>query len=201
MRPTVFILAVLTLSLVIHASTARVRHVSDGDSFIIESGERVRMIGVDAPELTDPFGAEAKSHLAELIRGKTVTLERDPQNQDRDVHGRLLRFVALNGADINRQMIVDGFAYALLRYPFARERCDAYREAERVARSARLGIWAEQPRPGPPAAASKTSPAATDRESGRIGDDGDSFWPEIRWIILAAILIAVLIFATRLLRR
>lgn len=100
------------------------------------------MIGVDAPEIADNFGRESKEHLTSLIRGKTVILERDPLNEDRDIHGRLLRFVRLNGTDINRQMIADGYGRALLRYRFARERQDAYRDAEASAKGERRGIWA-----------------------------------------------------------
>jgi len=128
---------------IVAGQTAKVRHVSDGDSFILESGERVRMIGVDAPELADRFGRESKDHLMRMIRNKPVTLERDPLNEDRDRHGRLLRFV--DGTDINHKMIADGYARALLRYPFARERREAYREAETKAKMAGLGIWVTEP--------------------------------------------------------
>lgn len=144
MRIAVPILVSILLSTAVWAQTARVTHVSDGDSFVIATGERVRMIGINAPELADEFGRESKAHLARLIVGKTVTLERDPQNEDRDVHGRLLRFVTVDGTDINRQMIADGYASAFLRYPFSEDKQQAYREAEQAARASRLGFWGAQ---------------------------------------------------------
>ena len=149
MRPALSTIFVLFLAATLHGQTAKVAYVSDGDSFVIEPRERVRMIGVNAPELKDKFGLESKEHLLKLIRGKTVTLERDPLNQDRDIHGRLLRYVTLDNVDINRQMIADGYAYAFLRYRFSNERREAYREAEANAKAAKMGIWALDPGPDP----------------------------------------------------
>lgn len=176
MRPALSTIVLLVLSTCITSQTVKVRHVSDGDSLIIASGERVRMIGIDAPELIDSFGRESKEHLASLIRGKTVTLERDALNDDRDIHGRLLRFVNLNGVDINKQMIVDGYARAFLRYPFAGERRDAYRESEAAARAGRRGIWAlsldgnSHPIEAPPTAAPP--------ESNRVAEPSP-VWPKL----------------------
>ena len=197
MRAVLSTLAVLTLSFAIQGSTAKVRHVSDGDSFILDSGERVRMIGVNSPELAEPFGPEAKAHLAKLIGGRTVTLEGDPQNDDRDVHGRLLRFVALNGVDINRRMIADGFAYAFLRYPLAREKREAYREAERIAKNSQLGIWARGSGETTPAPA-----ANDDRVVDQTAPDNRSFlsangWWIILGLILFATIILVILFGRR----
>ena len=196
MRPLLSILPILVLCAGIQAAeAAKVRHVSDGDSFILESGERVRMIGLNAPELKDPLGPEARAHLAALIRGKTVMLERDPQNDDRDIHGRLLRFVSLGGTDINRRMIADGFGYAFLRYPFARDRREAYREAERVAKESRLGIWASQPvEPGP---------VGAEEDSNEAGPGADYSTPpkNVGWIVFGIALIALLALAARLISR
>ena len=189
MRPALSTIVLFVLAMCITGQTVKVRHVSDGDSFIIASGERVRMIGVDAPELNDSFGRESKEHLAGLIRGKTVTLERDALNDDRDIHGRLLRFVNLNGVDINQRMIVDGYARAFLRYPFARERRDAYREAEVAAMSGRLGIWAlslngnSQPIEVPPTAAPP--------ESNRVAEPSP-VWPKLCSGTVALLLLATL---------
>ena len=143
MRFTLSIISSVILTIAINAQTVKVTHVSDGDSFIIATGDRVRMIGINSPELADKFGPESKEHLARLIRGKSVKLERDPQNDDRDIHGRLLRFVSLDGTDINLRMIADGYAYAFLRYPFEMARREAYRDAEKSASSARVGLWSQ----------------------------------------------------------
>ncbi len=189
MRLVLPIFTTLILTIAIDAATAKVTHVSDGDSFVIASGERVRMIGVNAPELADPFGRESKAHLTKLIRGETVTLTRDPDNDDRDVHGRLLRFVTLNGTDINHLMIADGYASALLRYPFARARRDAYRDAENSARSNGLGIWAVPAKVDPP------RPSNNESESGSFPRIGG------QWIIIAGGLLLILLISVLIARR
>ena len=52
----------------------RVVRVIDGDTFVIEGGERVKMIGINAPELKDIYGVESKNHLKTLIESKYVNL-------------------------------------------------------------------------------------------------------------------------------
>ena len=78
----------------------RVVRVIDGDTFVIEGGERVRMIGINAPELKDPFGVESKTHLKKLIENKYVNLIKGDDTADKDYFKRLLRYVYLDGSDI-----------------------------------------------------------------------------------------------------
>ena len=52
----------------------RVVRMIDGDTFVIEGGERVKMIGINAPELKDIYGVESKNHLKTLIESKYVNL-------------------------------------------------------------------------------------------------------------------------------
>lgn len=125
--------------------------VGDGDSIrVIRAGkeERVRLIGIDAPEMADEtgrpecFAREAAERLRELLRGRTVRLEGDPTQGERDRHGRLLAYVWLDEhAQANLIMVEDGFAY---EYTYGRgyRYRDAYQAAERRAQSADLGLWA-----------------------------------------------------------
>lgn len=117
----------------------KVKRVVDGDTFVTESGERVRLIGINAPEMKDFYGVEAKEHLAELIEGRDVELTRDHKSKDRDRYSRLLRYVVLGGVDINEQMIREGYAFALLKFRF--DHAAAYTDAETEAKDQLLGIW------------------------------------------------------------
>jgi len=72
---------------------ATVVRVIDGDTFELSGGERVRLIGVDAPELGRPGSNEATQFVRERVEGRTVWLEAD--GADRDRHGRLRRYVWL----------------------------------------------------------------------------------------------------------
>ena len=100
----------------------RVVRVIDGDTFVIEGGERVRMIGINAPELKDTYGVESKNHLKTLIESKYVNLIKGDVTANKDYFKRLLRYVYLDSTDINLKMIEDGFASAYLKYPFSKSK-------------------------------------------------------------------------------
>ncbi|HVX50956.1 MAG TPA: thermonuclease family protein [Chitinophagaceae bacterium] len=139
----------LCCSLTLFSKPARVIRVIDGDTFVIETGERVRVIGINAPEMKTEYGEPAKQHLLAMIEGKTVDLEPDHVSKDKDVYGRLLRYVYLDGVDIDKKMVADGYAIAFLKYAFDKE--TEYKAAEATAKTASLGIWQH-------AAADHTSP-------------------------------------------
>lgn len=120
-------------------SPIKVVRVIDGDTFVIATGERVRMLGINAPEMADFFGLESKHYLASLIEGQHVELEVDVYGKDRDRYQRLLRYVNLNGKDVNKAMINDGFAFAYLKFKFGRS--ERYKLAQAEARAKGVGIW------------------------------------------------------------
>jgi micrococcal nuclease len=141
---------------ILHAGAAegealhRVVRVVDGDTLIVEtfSGhkERVRLIGVDTPELgregrRDEFYARRATDCARrLLAGSKVTLESDPLCSDRDEYGRLLRYVRLpDGRLLNEELIKEGCGRAFTRFPFTMMR--NFREGERRAREKKEGLW------------------------------------------------------------
>lgn len=119
-KSLIIILALLTLNC--FGTLNKVTRVIDGDTFETETGEKVRLVGINAPEISDIFGEEAKQHLIDLIEGKTVDLEPDHISNDRDRYSRLLRYVILDNIDINKKMILDGFAFAYLKYHFDKKK-------------------------------------------------------------------------------
>jgi micrococcal nuclease len=128
----------------------QVVRVIDGDTIDVQQGthaERVRLIGVDTPETHDPrkpvqcFGEAAAAHTHDLLTGKNVRLEADPQDSDRDKYHRLLRYVYLpDGTLINAALVRDGYAFAYVVFPYAR--MDEFRRLETEAREAGRGLWA-----------------------------------------------------------
>lgn len=79
---------------------AHVANVIDGDTFVLSSGERVRLIGVDTPEVNEVGANEATAFTRERLEGQTVWLEQDGNNTD--PHGRLRRYVWLElPSDVN----------------------------------------------------------------------------------------------------
>ena len=92
--------------------------VIDGETFITNKGDRVRLIGSDAPELPSLRGIESKMYLHELIDNKVVILERDGISDNKDKYGRLLRYVYLNKKDVNLQMLKSEYAKPYLYFNF-----------------------------------------------------------------------------------
>ncbi|MCL2249346.1 MAG: thermonuclease family protein [Oscillospiraceae bacterium] len=70
---------------------AKITRVLDGDTIETNSGERIRFIGVNAPELSNPGGEEATNFVKTLTLNKEVWLESDGNNKDG--RGRLRRYV------------------------------------------------------------------------------------------------------------
>lgn len=128
----------------------KVRYVVDGDTFILENNQHVRMIGIDAPEVEhrrhgkkgEPFGKESRRYLRSLIEGEEIELAGGPEPFDR--FGRRLAYVYLvDGTFVNRQMVADGFAEVMRKFPF--EHKAEFFSLEREAREAKRGLWAEKP--------------------------------------------------------
>jgi micrococcal nuclease len=133
----VFVLILTTFGC--FGTVTKVTRVIDGDTFETESGDKVRLIGINAPEISDLFGQESKQYLLGLIENKIIELQTDNSTNDRDVYQRLLRYVILDGIDINKKMVSDGFAFTYLKYHFSRE--NDYQQAQNQARETNKGIW------------------------------------------------------------
>jgi micrococcal nuclease len=87
-----------------------VTKVIDGDTVIIEGGQSVRLLGIDADEKNYPCYTEAKVALENLVLSRRVTLESD--KEDKDKYGRLLRWIWLNDTLVNFEMVKLGLAVA-----------------------------------------------------------------------------------------
>ncbi len=126
---------------------ARVVAVHDGDTLSIMVGrkrERVRLIGIDAPELGQrPWGAKAKKHLEELVDRSERIVSFEPDVEKRDKYGRLLAYLwTADGKLINLEMLKDGYAVLFTCPPNVRH-VKALREGQSYARERRLGIWGQ----------------------------------------------------------
>ena len=125
----------------------KVIEVNSGDVitiFNLNRPVRVKLMGVDAPEMNQEFGDVAKKHLSDLVFEKFVIVEYAGIAADSSLTGRVL----LNDADIGAQMIRDGAAWF---DPGNGNRLSAtdrevYQQSEQAARSEKRGLWqAENP--------------------------------------------------------
>ncbi|MFO7733447.1 MAG: thermonuclease family protein [Candidatus Aminicenantes bacterium] len=131
-------------------------YVYDGDTIRVRldggGDRRVRLIGVDCPELDDDreevrflsFVAKRFAH-ARLIK-KKVGLVLGPEKQD--AYGRMLAFVEMeDGLVFNESLVREGFAWAYLKFPFDEAWRKRLKAAEADARGAERGLWRKEPYP------------------------------------------------------
>jgi len=119
--------------------------VIDGDTIKIETGESVRLIGIDTPEKNECYYAEAKKYLENLILNKTVRLEKDILKKDK--YDRLLRYVILPDTEnsiqdiiVNQEIVKNGYALAYRQAPDVRY-AELFSEAQENAIKNKLGLW------------------------------------------------------------
>lgn len=131
---------------------AKVARVIDGDTIkvlINNKEDTVRLIGIDSPEILDErkpikcFGKEASNKAKEILNGKTVILEFDPTQGNRDEYGRLLRYVFFNGLNFNKFMISEGYAHEYTFKGKIYKYQSKFRNAERKAQENKKGLWAD----------------------------------------------------------
>ncbi len=124
----------------------------DGDTVVVklDTGEeaKIRLLGVDTPESVDPrkpvqcFGKEASKHTKALLEGKRIRLEEDPQADNVDKYGRLLRNILMeDGTDFNASLVRDGYAHAYLSFPLNQKRKVQLANLQKEAQAAERGLW------------------------------------------------------------
>lgn len=125
--------------------------ISDGDTVTLLDSEnqthRIRLLGIDSPERSQPFGKQATESLKELIQNRPIRIE----IHDRDRYGRILGKLQIENRDLNLEQIKRGFAWHYRHFAKNQPTLDrtSYAEAERVAREKKLGLWID-PNPEAP---------------------------------------------------
>lgn len=136
--------------------TTLVTHVIDGDTITADLGtstQSVRLIGIDAPEITWPsdendleepegecLAFAARDYLRQQVDGQTVLLMRDHSQPKYDQYNRLLAYVYLDDEIINQKLLEEGLAPELTvddDYEMQRN----FQEAEATAREEGTGLW------------------------------------------------------------
>ena len=125
---------------------ARVTYVFDGDTVKLHDGSKVRLVGLDTPEMgrdgkpSEAYAVEARDTLQRLLgRRERVGLRYDAERQDH--HGRRLAHLFLDdGTNIQRALLEAGLATAVVFPPnLWQQRC--YTDAETRARKASRRLW------------------------------------------------------------
>ncbi len=132
---------------------AQLIRVVDGDTLLVSingNKERVRLIGINAPESVKPdsrvecFGREASQHLKNLIGDSdTVFIEGDTTQHTYDKYGRRLAYVFARDINLAEKMIEDGYAYEYTYHHTPYRYRTSFKNAEKKARALHRGLWDE----------------------------------------------------------
>ncbi len=122
-------------------SYAKVVRVYDGDTIEIDTGQKVRYIGVDSAEIHPTFqcfSKEAKKENESLVLEKEIKLVKDTSETDK--YGRLLRYVYVGNVLVNDYMVRNGYAKVMTVPPDIKY-VNQFLELEKIARENNLGLW------------------------------------------------------------
>ncbi len=139
-------------------SNILVTRAVDGDTLKLENGERVRLIGIDTPEMHESskldrdaqrsgqdvavikqLGRQSYEFTKKLVEGKRVRLEFDVERFDK--YKRILAYVYLSdGTFVNAEIVKQGYA-SLMTYPPNVKYADLFQKLYREARENRRGLW------------------------------------------------------------
>ncbi|MDO8538354.1 MAG: thermonuclease family protein [archaeon] len=117
---------------------ALVIEVIDGDTLKLASGEKVRLIGINAPEKKTICSEQAAQFLREQTENKTVELEKE--QTDLDQYGRKLRNVFVEGKNVNILLVRNGLATVYL-YENKLKYLEELKQAEYEAQKSNECIW------------------------------------------------------------
>lgn len=127
--------------------TGVVSAVHDGDTLTLKSNlitKKVRLAGIDAPELQQPYGVESRNALSQDVLNQLVTVDTNKT----DKYGRAVGKLLLNGEDVNLKQVRKGLAWVYTNYikELSTEDRELYIVAEKAANDEHLGLWqSEQP--------------------------------------------------------
>lgn len=152
-QPASQVAAVQTLSTTT-PDTYFVQKVVDGDTvdvYMNGKATRLRLIGMDTPEVVDPrkpvqcYGREASAEGHKLLENQWLRLEYDAVTGKTDIYGRTLAYIFLpDGTLYNEFMIRNGFAH---EYDYQNQKYKyrtRFQAAQKSARAENLGFWSPQ---------------------------------------------------------
>ncbi len=133
------ILLLILLYILLSASSGQRVEVIDGDTIMLGS-QKIRYIGIDAPEMDEPFYKEAKMRNRSLLLGSNIRIE-ECKEEPRDRYGRTLAWVFADGTLINAVLLEEGLAMALIIPPCGKRMERLFLSLQREARKERRGLW------------------------------------------------------------
>jgi micrococcal nuclease len=121
--------------------------IHDGDTVSVlldKQQEKIRLIGIDAPEIGQkPWGENSKKYLESILNASEQRVRIESDVEKRDTYGRMLAYLwTTKGEMVNVLMLRGGYAM-LYTFPPNVKHVNELTEAQKAAREARIGIWSE----------------------------------------------------------
>lgn len=149
MRRRIAFLTSLVLLLGMTSASAyfQVARISDGDTLTTSTGEKVRFLQIDTPEISpaECYGAEAHTALISLIGKAAITLESDSVSDDKDQFGRSLRYVKVGKLNLNLKLVQIGAATPYFYQGEKGKYATQLLKAAENAKARKIGLWKSCP--------------------------------------------------------
>lgn len=140
-----FLTSLLTLLLGVTSASAafQVARISDGDTLTTSTGEKVRFLQIDTPEISpaECYGSEAHKVLISLIGKSAITFESDPVSGEIDQFGRSLRYVMVGKMNVNLKLVEMGAATPYFYQGEKGKYAKQFLRAAQNAKSKKIGLW------------------------------------------------------------
>lgn len=142
---------ILLLSLIIlaigvapgSAALVQVVRIHDGDTLTLSSGEKIRFLQIDTPEISpaECYGAEARTALVGIIGKSLIALESDSVSNDKDQWGRILRYVKVGRVNVNLKLVEIGAATPYFYKGEKGKYSAQLLKAAQNAKAEKIGLW------------------------------------------------------------
>lgn len=117
--------------------------VIDGDTVKLTTGKEIRLYGVNAPEVKEPYYQEALTFTKNLVLNREIILEQEDKYKE-DKFGRLLGYIFIDGKNLNVELVKNGLARVVLYEKRAKIKYqDELLQAEKEAKAKRIGVWSK----------------------------------------------------------
>ena len=125
------------------AALVQVARIHDGDTLTLSSGEKVRFLQIDTPELSpaECYGAQAHKALVDILGKSSITLESDSASDDKDKFGRILRYVKVGKVNINLKLVEIGAATPYFYKGEKGKYSSQLLKAAQNAKAKKIGLW------------------------------------------------------------
>lgn len=163
-------------------ANSNVSYVYDGDTLTLQSGNKIRLVQIDTPELSpaECYGIQARDLLRKMIGTSTIQLRKEPASPNKDSNRRLLRYVIVGSKNLNLELVKQGAAAPWFYQGERGKYANQLLKAAQLAQKNKVGLWKECPNTKlDPSRALDTGPAKSKSidNSEKPTDDLDNVTP------------------------